>query len=50
MEFHTALARSVVRIVEAADRSLIDGGREISLEPGPPGLTNGAPSPAFALA
>jgi predicted dehydrogenase len=35
MEFHTALARSVVRIVEAADRSLTEGGREISLEPGP---------------
>jgi predicted dehydrogenase len=32
MEFHTALARSVVRIVEAADRSLSLGGREISLE------------------
>jgi predicted dehydrogenase len=31
MEFHTALARSVVRIVEAADISLRDGGREISL-------------------
>ena len=31
MEFHTALARSVVRIVEAADRSLLEG-REISLE------------------
>jgi predicted dehydrogenase len=33
MEFHTALARSVVRIVEAADQSLLDGGREIALEP-----------------
>ncbi len=32
MEFHTALARSVVRIVEAADRSLLQGGREISLD------------------
>jgi predicted dehydrogenase len=32
MEFHTALARSVVRIVEAADRSLIEG-REIAIEP-----------------
>ena len=32
MEFHTALARSVVRIVEAADRSLQLGGREISLD------------------
>jgi hypothetical protein len=34
MEFHTALARSVVRIVEAADRSLKQGGREVSLESG----------------
>ena len=33
MEFHTALARSVVRIVEAADQSLLQGGREIRLEP-----------------
>jgi predicted dehydrogenase len=32
MEFHTALARSVVRIVEAADRSLQLGGREVSLD------------------
>jgi predicted dehydrogenase len=32
MEFHTALARSVVRIVEAADRSLLLGGREVSLD------------------
>jgi predicted dehydrogenase len=32
MEFHTALARSVVRIVEAADRSLLSGGSEIRLE------------------
>ena len=32
MEFHTALARSVVRIVEAADRSLLAGGREVCLE------------------
>ncbi len=32
MEFHTALARSVVRIVEAADQSLLQGGREISLD------------------
>jgi len=31
MEFHTALARSVVRIVEAADRSLRAGGREVAL-------------------
>jgi predicted dehydrogenase len=34
MEFHTALARSVVRIVEAADRSLREGGREITLDHG----------------
>ena len=34
MEFHTALARSVVRIVEAADRSLKQGGREVSLDTG----------------
>jgi predicted dehydrogenase len=33
LDFHTALARSVVRIVEAADLSLTEGGREISLEP-----------------
>ena len=32
MEYHTALARSVVRIVEAADQSLRAGGREIALE------------------
>ena len=32
MEFHTALARSVVQIVEAADRSLQQGGREIHLD------------------
>jgi predicted dehydrogenase len=32
MEFNTALARSVVRIVEAADLSLLQGGREVSLE------------------
>ncbi|MGH2927463.1 MAG: Gfo/Idh/MocA family protein [Solirubrobacteraceae bacterium] len=34
MEFHTALACSVVRIVEAADRSLRQGGQEIRLDPG----------------
>jgi predicted dehydrogenase len=34
MEFHTALARSVVRIVEAADRSLVQGGREVTLDHG----------------
>jgi predicted dehydrogenase len=32
MGFHTALARSVVRIVEAADRSLMAGGHEVPLE------------------
>lgn len=32
MEFHTALACSVVRIVEAADQSLYEGGREIALD------------------
>jgi predicted dehydrogenase len=32
MEFHTALARSVVRIAEAADRSLRTGGHEVSLD------------------
>src|SRR5450755_478587 len=32
MEFHTALARSVVRIVEAADGSLMAGGVEVSLD------------------
>ncbi len=31
MEYHTALARSVVRLVEAADQSLRLGGAEISL-------------------
>jgi predicted dehydrogenase len=34
MEFHTALARSVVRIVEAADQSLREGGREVTLDHG----------------
>ncbi len=33
MEYHTAIARSVVRLVEAADQSLREGGREISVEP-----------------
>ena len=32
MSFHTALAQSVVRIVEAADRSLAQGGHEILLD------------------
>lgn len=34
MGFHTALARSVVRIVEAADHSLLQGGREVTLDAG----------------
>jgi predicted dehydrogenase len=34
LEFHTALARSVVRIVEAADHSLVQGGREVLLDHG----------------
>lgn len=34
MGFHTALARSVVRIVEAADESLLQGGREVTLDHG----------------
>jgi len=32
MDYHTAIARSVVRLVEAADRSLREGGREIAVE------------------
>jgi predicted dehydrogenase len=32
MEYHTALARSVVRIVEAADISQREGGREVRLD------------------
>jgi predicted dehydrogenase len=32
MEYQTAVARSVVRIVEAADQSLHAGGREVSLD------------------
>jgi predicted dehydrogenase len=32
MGFHTALARSVVRMVEAADRSVALGGRQIELD------------------
>ena len=34
MEFHTAIARSVVRVVEAADQSLRQGGREVALDHG----------------
>jgi predicted dehydrogenase len=33
MEFHTALAQSVVCLVEAADLSLKSGGREVPLQP-----------------
>jgi predicted dehydrogenase len=32
MEYHTAIARSVVRLVDAADRSMREGGREIVVE------------------
>jgi predicted dehydrogenase len=32
MEYHTAIARNVVRLVDAADRSLHEGGREIAVE------------------
>jgi predicted dehydrogenase len=32
MEFHTAVARSVVRIVEAADQSLRSGGQDVLLD------------------
>jgi predicted dehydrogenase len=32
MEYHTAIARSVVRLVEAADRSLREGGCEVAVE------------------
>jgi predicted dehydrogenase len=32
LEYHTAIARSVVRLVEAADRSLREGGREVPVE------------------
>jgi hypothetical protein len=32
MEFHTALARSVVRMVEAADHSLALGGQSVELD------------------
>lgn len=34
MAFHTALARSVVRLVEAAEQSLHQGGREVRLDGG----------------
>ncbi len=49
MDFHTALAHSVVRMVEAADQSLLMGGREVLL--GHSEL-NGrtAPHPALATA
>jgi predicted dehydrogenase len=32
MEYQTAIARSVVRLVEATDRSLREGGREVAVE------------------
>lgn len=32
MEYQTAIARSVVRLVDAADRSLREGGREVAVE------------------
>jgi len=32
MEYHTAIARSVVRLLDAADQSLREGGREITVE------------------
>jgi predicted dehydrogenase len=49
MEFHTTLARSVVRIVEAADRSLAAGGDEVAVDHA--GLAAQATSrPALALA
>jgi predicted dehydrogenase len=35
MAFNTALARDVIRMVEAADRSLALGGTEVSLDPEP---------------
>jgi predicted dehydrogenase len=47
MDHHTALARDVVRIVEAADRSLREGGREISLDRAGVGSE---PNPRDALA
>jgi hypothetical protein len=34
MEYHAAIARNVVCLVEAADRSLREGGREIAVEQG----------------
>ncbi len=47
MDHHTALARDVVRIVEAADRSVREGGREISLDRAGVGPV---PTPRDALA
>jgi predicted dehydrogenase len=35
MEYHTAIACNVVRLVDAADRSLREGGREIAVEQDP---------------
>ena len=48
LDFHTALARSVVRIVEAADLSLTEGGREILLEPAQVGDELGGERAALA--
>ena len=49
MEFHSTLARSVIRIVEAADRSLTAGGGEVTVDQAglAPQVT---PRPEFALA
>jgi predicted dehydrogenase len=50
MEFHTSLARSVVRVVEAADWSLLDGGRKILLEEADSGLLEPGAHRAAAVA
>jgi hypothetical protein len=39
LDWHAALARDVVRVTEAADRSLRDGGAEVRVAP----LDQGAP-------
>ncbi|MHB1570999.1 MAG: Gfo/Idh/MocA family protein, partial [Solirubrobacteraceae bacterium] len=49
MHHHTALARNVVRIVEAAESSLTDGGREVALAPDELG-NQLAVQPALAVA
>jgi hypothetical protein len=41
LPYHTALARSVVQMVEGADASLRHGGREFTLEPIGDGLLGG---------